>query len=122
MIAGRPLRLTEGTQRRDIIHVEDIIRIIHLIINKGFRGFRSLPAGTGESHSVKEIIQFLHKEINSSSRLEFGAIPMRKNEPDTLADISWYKEAGYELRYTFFEGLRQYCRELMMTDTREVLS
>ena len=72
-------------------------------------GFKSLPVGTGENHSIREIVEFLHKETGSSSRLEFGALEQRKNEPDTLANISWYKEAGIKLKYSFFGGLKHEC-------------
>lgn len=109
---NEPLLLTAGTQRRDIIHVEDIAGLVCGVLSAGYEGFRVLPAGTGESHPIREIIEFLHRIAGSSSRLEFGAVPQRAGEPDTLADIGWYTEIGYTLKHTFFGGLETECLKL----------
>ncbi|MBQ7561606.1 MAG: hypothetical protein IJS99_07225 [Synergistaceae bacterium] len=109
LINNSPLKLTQGLQKRDIIHVEDIINIINRLIQANFTGFHALPIGTGESHSIREIIEFLHSQTHSKSILEFGAIPSRTGEPDTLADISWYDKINYKLKHSFFEGLALEC-------------
>ena len=106
---NEPLLLTAGTQKRDLIHVEDIAGLVSGILCAGFQGFRSLSAGTGENHPIREIIEFLHKTSGSSSRLDFGAVPQRAGEPDTLSDIGWYSEIGYTLKHTFFGGLEAEC-------------
>ena len=106
---NEPLLLTAGTQMRDIIHVEDIAGLVSGVLCAGFEGFRILPAGSGENHSIREIIEFLHRISGSSSRLEFGAVPQRVGEPDTLAGIGWYSEIGYTLKHTFFGGLETEC-------------
>lgn len=105
--------LTEGFQKRDIIRVEDITEIVYklLVTNYG-QGFMSLPVGTGESHSIREIVTFMKKEMNSSSNLLFGAIPTRKFEPNTLANIDWYKNIDYKLKYSFFDGLKDSCHSI----------
>ena len=79
------------------------------MIHADFRGYRVLPVGTGEQHSIREIMEFLHKVIHSRSRLEFGAVPSRSGEPDTVADTSWYAEEGCSLKHTFFGGLETEC-------------
>lgn len=104
--------LTDGLQKRDIIRVEDVISIISKLISSNYvRGFMSLPIGTGESHSIREIVSFMKNELTSSSNLLFGAIPSRNGEPDTLADTEWYKDIGFRLKYSFFEGLKAKCME-----------
>ncbi|MBR4330010.1 MAG: NAD(P)-dependent oxidoreductase [Candidatus Riflebacteria bacterium] len=104
------IMLTEGFQKRDIIRVEDITEIVYklLVTNYG-NGFMALPVGTGESHSIREIVKFMKKEMKSSSNLLFGAIPSRKSEPDTLAHIDWYKDIDFKLKYTYFDGLKDMC-------------
>lgn len=105
-----PLDLTAGTQKRDMIRVEDISAIICKLVElKYVNGYRSLPIGSGEQHPIKDVIQFMHDAIGSSSELNFGAIPSRKGEPDTVADISWYDDIGYKLQFSFFEGLKEEC-------------
>lgn len=102
--------LTEGTQKRDIVRVEDILNIIGKIISCNYvQGFKILPIGSGEQHSIREILEFMRKEMNSSSILNFGAVPSRNGEPSTIADISWYSSIGYKLKYPFFDGLAEEC-------------
>lgn len=102
--------LTEGSQKRDIVCVEDVVSIISRLITSGYlKHYMRLPVGSGESHSIVEIMKFMKEEMKSNSELKFGDIPSREGEPDTLADVSWYKDIGYTLEYGFFDGLRKEC-------------
>ena len=108
---NEPISLTEGKQRRDLIRVEDVVEIISTLISSDYLNhYMSLPIGSGESHSIIEILEFLKKEMDSESELLFGDIPSRIGEPNTQANISWYRDINYRLRYSFFEGLKEECR------------
>lgn len=111
---GVRLDLTEGTQKRDLIRVEDILSLIELLIKTGYvHGYRTLPAGSGENHSIREIIRFMSECCESESETRFGAVQNREGEPDTLADITWYQDIGFELRYPYFEGIKDECRRII---------
>lgn len=47
--------------------------------------------------------------MQSKSELRFGAVPSRKDEPDTLADVAWYREIDFSLQYDYYAGLRAVC-------------
>ncbi len=102
--------LTSGTQKRDIIRVEDALDILSGIISGKIvfeDHYNLLPVGTGENHSIREIVEYLKEQTGSSSELVFGACPDREGgEPDTLADMSWYTGRGFSLKYGYFEGLK----------------
>lgn len=103
--------LTSGEQKRDIIRLEDVLGIIKALINCSYvSGFKSLQAGSGEQHSIYEMLTYMKACVKSNSRLLFGNIKKRENEPDTLADISWMNEIGYRLKYTFWDGLDDYMK------------
>lgn len=108
---GQSLELTSGKQKRDIVRVEDICDIIIAIIEEyrdEHSGYHRIPIGTGEHHSIKEIVEYLKEVTGSSSELKFGALKDRENgEPDTLADMSWLKEKGRKMNYSYFEGLKE---------------
>ncbi len=109
--ANEPLALTNGTQTRDIVRVEDVVDIISWIINeKPFIGYRDLPIGSGESHSIREMVTFMKDNLGSDSALNFGAVESREGEPDTLADISWMGAYGRKLKYSYWNGLAEYLR------------
>ncbi len=103
------LQLTEGVQKRDLVRVEDVVEIIMKFLERdNSTGFHSYDVGSGEQHSIREIVEFLKDTYKSESKLEFGAIPSRIGEPDTLSDTSWMKELGYTPKFSFWEGLRTY--------------
>ncbi|GHU16253.1 hypothetical protein FACS1894163_05260 [Spirochaetia bacterium] len=110
---NQDLLLTEGTQRRDYIFIDDVIEVLYflldckkiaLLADSGY----NIPVGTGIAPSIKEIILFLSEEIHSQSKLKFGAIEMRKNEPSTKADLSILRKLGFSRSLTFWQdGMRQ---------------
>lgn len=109
------IKLTAGTQKRDIIRVEDVVGIIACLIKSGYlHGYMSLPVGTGEHHSIREILEYMRSATRSKSELLFGAIPTRACEPDTIADVSWYADIGYKLQFDFFYGLIRECMRAEM--------
>ena len=108
---GEKVQLTEGNQRRDIIRVEDVVAIISLLVDKNiFAGYNLLPLGSGEQHSIRDILTFMKDYMKSPSELDFGAIKSRENEPDTCADIKWLNKINYTLEYGYWEGLEEYCK------------
>lgn len=110
LIHNEDIELTEGNQRRDMIRVEDVVQIISRLVNSNYiKGFVSLQIGSGENHSIREVLEYMKEQLDSASELKFGAVESRLGEPDTLANIDWYKEIGYQLKYGFFEGLKEEC-------------
>lgn len=97
--------LTEGHQKRDVVHIEDVCQAIKLVMHCGWHGYHDIPVGTGEGHSIREMVEYIHEKLNSSSNLLFGAVPMRRNEPDSIADISLLTSMGYKVKYPWKKGL-----------------
>lgn len=100
------IELTEGTQYRDLVHVEDICTTVEFLMNQNLLGYYDIPLGTGEKHTIRETVEFLKKNMKSKSELCFGAVPMRKNEPDCIADMSFLRSLGYQSIYSWEDGLK----------------
>ena len=109
---GEELRLTVGTQKRDIIYIEDVCRAIEILLNAPIAGYVNVPLGSGEAVSVRTILEYMHKVMASESKLLFGAVPMRENEPDCEADISLLKSYGYEVKYPWMRGIKHLCERI----------
>ena len=88
MLLGDPVDVTIGTQKRDIIAVEDVITALEVILNADMPGYCEIPVGTGVSPTISEIVDHIWCETRSCSKVNKGAIPMRLNEPDCVADLS----------------------------------
>lgn len=107
MMENEKLKLTEGKQIRDIIHISDVTEIIMKIIDKEPEGYNDIPIGTGEGVSIREIVNYIHQYIDSKSELEFGAIESRKDEPDCIANVkNLFSIIGnYKYKYNWKSGL-----------------
>lgn len=112
LLKNEQLSLTKGTQKRDIIRVEDILSLVGILINdKYVCGYKALPVGIGENHSIREIVGYMADSCGSKSEIIFGKVESRVGEPDTLADVSWYEEIGFKPRYMFHDGIDDICRK-----------
>lgn len=89
------LDLTLGTQKRDFIFIDDVLRVYDVVLNKDFEeNYIEIPVGTGETPSIREVVEYLKVLIGSESKLNFGAIPMREDEPDSHCDIGMLQNIG----------------------------
>lgn len=105
MIAGEPIDITIGTQHRDIISSDDIVKAIMMVFFSDLRGFHEIPVGTGEAPTISEIVDFIWEKTGRKSEIRKGAIPMRTNEPDCVADTSILKSIGEWNPKSWKEGL-----------------
>lgn len=104
------LRLTAGNQLRDFIYVEDVLNAFSVLVKNiaSFDQFSELELGTGESITVKEFVETAHRLIGSSTKLLFGAIPSRNNEPEEcVADPSMLIKLGWMPKFSIIDGLKK---------------
>lgn len=106
------LKITVGTQHRDIIAIQDAVDAILFIINTAPKGYNEIPIGTGEAPSIREIVEFILYAANSKSKVYFGAIPMRENEPDCVADMSRLEAMGFHCKWSWKDGLQKMIHEM----------
>lgn len=93
------IELTDGTQKRDFVHVEDVA-LAYIAVLKNLTNIDdlicTLEVGFGENISIKEFLIEMHKLTQSSSILEFGALPQRKFEMmSSVANISALVNLGW---------------------------
>jgi nucleoside-diphosphate-sugar epimerase len=100
--------LTAGEQRRDFIYYEDIVSAFEVVINKNetVTSGSTFQVGSGETVSIRELMSFLKEQTESTSLLNFGAIPYRENElMVSETDIEPLRNLGWEPKYTIKKGL-----------------
>lgn len=88
MVSGNDVNITIGTQHRDIISVHDVENAVVKTIareNTG-GGYIEIPVGTGVAPTISEIVDFIWDETGRKSKVNKGAVPMRRGEPDSVAD------------------------------------
>ncbi len=94
MIRGELVETTKGTQHRDIISIEDVVNAVIMVLNSGLDGFWSIPVGTGECPALTEVVDFIWEKTGRKSRVLKGVVPMRKMEPNCVADLDIIKSIG----------------------------
>ena len=75
--------LTPGEQIRDFIYIDDVVNAYQTVIQKISEVpnlYKSFQVSTKRLISIKELIIYLKEITGSSTVLNFGAIPYRKNE------------------------------------------
>lgn len=104
---GDDVLLTSGIQKRDFIYIDDVLQAISILLKDNSTGYIEVPVGTGEGPTIKEVVEYLKFLTNSTSTLKFGIIKERDNEPDCVANISYLKSRGFQLKYPYKIGLKR---------------
>ena len=92
----------EGTQRRDYIHVDDVVRAMLLLLDKADPG--TYDVGTGQNVSINEIADVFETNV-------LHAIP-KGIEYDTLADRSDLEQFGFAADQRVLKWLKQQKQDL----------
>lgn len=113
MVCNESLNLTMGTQRRDIVAVEDVVKAIAYIVDIQPLGYQSVQVGTAEAPMISEVIEYMAECTNTKSKIRFGAIPMRPCEPNCIADISKLSGWGFKCKYSWRDGIKKMVEEVL---------
>lgn len=105
------IRLTQGEQRRDFIYIDDVVSaylILLRTIHDAPPGLREFDIGSGTSISIKEFVTLVKRLTNSSTTLNFGALPYREGEVmQSVADIAPLSALGWRCDYDIEAGIRK---------------
>jgi len=114
-LANEPeIRLTDGRQQRDFIHVDDVVGAMLLVLEDpacpppATGIYVDVQVGSGEPVEIRELVEYIHELAGSRSRLAFGALPYRPGEPMlTQADTTVLRSWGWRPIVPLAEGLRR---------------
>jgi len=101
---NKDFNMTKGDQKRDFIYVEDVLDA--LILACSVRAYNhTFNVCSGVGRSIKELVIDFQKLLNSTSNINFGAIPYRNNEVwDMTGQNSKIKMIlGWQPKFTVFE-------------------
>lgn len=112
MVCGKgSIDLTAGEQRRGFIHISDVVSAYMVLLSRlqEFKGgFHEFEVGSGESYRIKDVVELAARLSGSKARLNFGALPYRKNEVmNSKIKTAPLKKLGWAPRTGLEEGLRE---------------
>ena len=101
------LKLTYGEQKRDFIHVEDVVSAYNILIrnqNNFNNLYQEFELGSGNSIPIRQFVEKIHRLTSSRTVLKFGAIDYRPDEimyseakVKSLMDLGWRPQPSLEL-------------------------
>jgi nucleoside-diphosphate-sugar epimerase len=107
-LGGRqPFATTDGNQRRDFMHVEDVARAFALLLASEVQG--AVNIASGEAVPVRSILEAIARETDGQEMLRLGERPRPVNDPaviEAAADRLRY-EVGFTPHHTMVDGLAQ---------------
>lgn len=104
------LKLTEGTQRRDFIYIDDVVSALNVVVKQRAQLDIAIDIeiGLGIAPTIRDFVETVHQLTSSQTSLLFGAIPYRPNEPmHHQADITNIKALGWQPKFDLQAGLKQ---------------
>lgn len=104
--------LTEGTQTRDFIYVDDVVEVYRTILSHldkmSLGQVATFEIGTNKKTSIRHVVQKLKELIGATTQLNFGAVPYRKNEMlDYDVNTTAIRLLGWKPQVDIDEGLKK---------------
>lgn len=105
--AGGAARFSDGRQRRDFVHVDDVARGVVAAVDSIRPGFHAVNLGTGVATPLADVLMRLATLFSAQESLQLGALPRRAGEPAAQwADVSAARrELGWEAKISLDAGL-----------------
>ncbi|MDC8784100.1 NAD-dependent epimerase/dehydratase family protein [Roseateles koreensis] len=103
------LALTPGEQRRDMIHVADVVSAYDCILqqHRSFAPTDTIDVGSGLAPRVRDFAELAKQLTLADTLLDFGAVPYRANEAmHCVADTTRLGELGWRPAFDLESGLR----------------
>lgn len=105
IIAGTPIDLSNGEQRRDFIHIDDVGRAFAMLLDSDVCG--AFNIASGKAVSVKTLAQTLVRPSSSEHLLRFGNKSLQPGEPPLIeAAIDRLEQIGFHPEFDIETGLK----------------
>jgi nucleoside-diphosphate-sugar epimerase len=107
LIAGHEAPVTEGTQIRDFIYVDDLARAFAAILDSSLQG--AVNVGTGEGSQIRTLVECAARALDREELVRWGAVPQREGEPaELVADVGRLSgEVGFSPAVGVREGVER---------------
>lgn len=105
LLRGEPAPMTEGSQRRDLMHAADVGAAFAALADGGVTG--AVNIASGSDVTLREVAELIAQELDRRQLLQVGASPMRPGEPPALiADVGRLRdEVGWSPALGLRDGL-----------------
>lgn len=103
--------LTAGEAKRDFIYIDDVVAAYLCLLDNQAQlsvGYQEFGLGSETTISVRELAEIIKETTRSTSLLNFGKIPYRKDEVMlSIADATALHRLGWYCKTSLREGIRK---------------
>lgn len=105
LTAGERAPTSEGSQRRDFLHVDDVAGAFAALVAADVTG--AVNVGSGEAVAVRQIVELIAQAAGRPELLDIGALPARPGDPpEIVADVRRLRdEVGFRPAVSLRDGL-----------------
>lgn len=116
---GEPIALSEGRQKREFIHVEDVAAAFVRLVDSEIEG--AVNIARGEAVTVRDLAERAARLAGGEPLLRFGARPAQPGEPEMMSAATerLNRELGFVPRFTLDTGLEDMFRRRTGRTRRE---
>lgn len=109
-----PAQFSDGLQHRDFVYVDDVVDAISAGCSKLLPGVNVINLGCGVSVKIRDVLEWIGKEMNALNGFAFGKRTRRSNEPDEqIADIiKAEKVLGWKPKVDWQTGMAKIINEI----------
>ncbi len=107
LLTGEEAPVSEGTQERDFMYVEDVARAFAAILDSDAQG--AINVASGHCCTIREMVTLIAEAVGRPELVRWGAVPTRAGEPPRLvADVRRLREeVGFDSRVALEDGVRR---------------
>ena len=105
LLRGETARCTEGTQRRDYLHVADVGAALSTILDSELEG--PINIGSGNAIAIADLASEIARQIGAPERLHLGARAAPQGDPDLIEadNARLSNELGWRPRFDLKTGI-----------------
>lgn len=112
-LEGRPAAFTAGSQVRDFVFVDDVVRAISMAAEKRPSGVNVVNLGSNDPVKVRTVLEEIGRQFDCLDQFTFGKLPLRPGEPPRqIADVHRAaKVLGWKPTLGWKAGIARTCSE-----------
>lgn len=104
LLKGEMALCSHGEQLRDLLHVTDVAAALVQLVRVDAQGIFNI--GCGRPTRLREVIEYVARQLDAEHLLRFGAVPVTVNDPPLLiADNNRLLSTGWQPQFDLYSGL-----------------
>ena len=97
-----------GKESRDFIHVDDIVRAFHLVLDNGKFNGEATNIANGEEFTIEYVSEIFRRNFEGQKTITFNNQVKQGDPLNWRADISLLKSLGYQQTVSLEAGIQSY--------------